>query len=189
MSDEDEYDTGIDTIDTVEKEIETPVNVTTTSTTLEEEEKEEVSVSRRKSSTPIRRKKTGQRYTTKTVKRTLTQEPTTGKRRKYRYRPGVVALREIRKYQTTTGTLIDKAPFRRLLKDITDDLRPGIRWRKAAVVAIQESAESLIIELFSNSRLYTEAAGRETLMPQDLRLAFHNKFSEHPTMDFTKLLH
>lgn len=34
-----------------------------------------------------------------------------------RWRPGTVALREIRKYQRTTALLIRKAPFQRLVKE------------------------------------------------------------------------
>lgn len=33
--------------------------------------------------------------------------------RKYRYRPGTVALREIKRYQRSTELLISKAPFQR----------------------------------------------------------------------------
>ncbi len=184
MSDLDEYDTGV-ADDVVSVDSETPAAVVLPPPSPSKP------VNRRKSSTPVRRKNIGSVYTKKMAIDALVPSEVTVKppRRKYRHRSGVVALREIRKYQTTTGTLIDKAPFRRLLKDITNDLRPGIRWRKEAVLAIQESVESLLTELFSNSRLYTQAAGRETLMAQDLRLAFHNKFGDLPTMDFTKLLH
>jgi len=39
----------------------------------------------------------------------------------HRYRPGTVALRQIRKYQKSTDLLIRKAPFQRLVKEITQD--------------------------------------------------------------------
>lgn len=35
-----------------------------------------------------------------------------------RYRPGTVALREIRKYQKSTELLIRKLPFQRLVREI-----------------------------------------------------------------------
>ena len=38
--------------------------------------------------------------------------------KKRRYRPGTLALREIRKYQKSTDLLIKKAPFIRLIRDI-----------------------------------------------------------------------
>ena len=36
----------------------------------------------------------------------------------HRYRPGTVALREIRKYQKSTELLIRKLPFQRLVREI-----------------------------------------------------------------------
>ncbi|RWS24520.1 histone H3.3-like protein, partial [Leptotrombidium deliense] len=38
-----------------------------------------------------------------------------------RWRPGTVALREIRRYQKSTENLIKRAPFQRLLRDIAKD--------------------------------------------------------------------
>ena len=40
---------------------------------------------------------------------------------KNRYRPGVVALREIRKYQKSTDLLVRKLPFQRLVREISQD--------------------------------------------------------------------
>ena len=40
-----------------------------------------------------------------------------GERKKHRYRPGTVALREIRKYQKSTELLIRKLPFSRVVSD------------------------------------------------------------------------
>lgn len=39
----------------------------------------------------------------------------------HRYRPGTVALREIRRYQKTTELLIKHAPFQRLVSSMTSD--------------------------------------------------------------------
>ena len=39
-------------------------------------------------------------------------------KKKSRYRPGTVALREIRRYQKSTELLIRKLPFQRLVKEI-----------------------------------------------------------------------
>ena len=41
---------------------------------------------------------------------------TGGIKKPHRYRPGTVALREIRKYQKSTELLIRKLPFQRLVK-------------------------------------------------------------------------
>merc|ERR1711959_337061 len=39
-----------------------------------------------------------------------------------RYRPGTVALREIRKYQKSTELLLRKGPFQRLVREIAQDV-------------------------------------------------------------------
>ncbi len=52
---------------------------------------------------------------------------TGGVKKPHRYRPGTVALREIRKYQKSTELLIRKLPFQRLVREIAQDfkVRPG----------------------------------------------------------------
>lgn len=47
------------------------------------------------------------------AQRTSAEKKTAGSKKKCRYRPGTVALREIRRYQKTTELLIRKAPFGR----------------------------------------------------------------------------
>ena len=48
-----------------------------------------------------------------------------GPKKKRRYRPGTVALKEIRKYQRSTELLIRKLPFARLVREIGNSLRRG----------------------------------------------------------------
>ena len=43
-------------------------------------------------------------------------QPTGGIKKPHRYRPGIVALREIRQYQSSTENLIKRTPFQRLLE-------------------------------------------------------------------------
>uniref|UniRef100_A0A452ZDZ0 Core Histone H2A/H2B/H3 domain-containing protein n=1 Tax=Aegilops tauschii subsp. strangulata TaxID=200361 RepID=A0A452ZDZ0_AEGTS len=60
-------------------------------------------------------------------------------RKPHRFRPGTVALREIRRYQKSVDFLIPFAPFVRLIKEVTDFFCPEIsRWTPQALVAIQE---------------------------------------------------
>ena len=47
-----------------------------------------------------------------------TAPATGGIKKPHRYRPGTVALREIRRYQKSTDLLIRKAPFQRLIREI-----------------------------------------------------------------------
>ena len=64
--------------------------------------------------------------------------PTTGGVKKpHRYRPGTVALREIRKYQKSTELLIRKLPFQRLVREIAQDFKADLRFQSTAVLALQ----------------------------------------------------
>ncbi len=51
-----------------------------------------------------------------------------GVKKPHRYRPGTVALREIRKYQKSTDLLIRKLPFQRLIREVSQDFKVGTRW-------------------------------------------------------------
>src|SRR6476660_3104206 len=48
---------------------------------------------------------------------------TGGGKKPHRYRPGTVALREIRRYQKSTELLIRKLPFQRLVREIAQDYK------------------------------------------------------------------
>lgn len=63
---------------------------------------------------------------TKAAKRTATAATNVVKRR-HRYRPGTVALREIRKYQKSTELLIRKMPFQRLVREIAQNYKTDLR--------------------------------------------------------------
>uniref|UniRef100_A0AC35THG1 Histone domain-containing protein n=1 Tax=Rhabditophanes sp. KR3021 TaxID=114890 RepID=A0AC35THG1_9BILA len=86
-------------------------------------------------------------------------------------RPGVVALREIKKYQKTTALLIGKAPFQRLVREIAQDLKTDLRFQTAALMALQEASESYLTGLFEDTNLCAIHAKRVTIMPKDLQLA------------------
>ena len=51
-----------------------------------------------------------------------------GNKKPHRWRPGTVALREIRKYQKSTDLLLLKLPFQRLLREITQDRMKNCRY-------------------------------------------------------------
>eukprot|EP00741_Cyanophora_paradoxa_P021651 tig00000241_g20897.t1 len=88
-----------------------------------------------------------------------------------RYRPGTVALREIRKYQKTTNLLIRKLPFARLVKQVSTSFATGLRWQEHAIAAIQEAAENYLVHLFEDANLCAIHAKRVTIMPKDMQLA------------------
>ncbi|KAI1213407.1 histone-fold-containing protein [Annulohypoxylon truncatum] len=94
--------------------------------------------------------------------------------RKRRYRPGTVALREIRRLQNSTDLLLRKMPFARLVREIALTMRPadeGMRWQSQALLALQESAEAFLVHLFEDTNLCAIHAKRVTIMQKDIQLA------------------
>jgi histone H3 len=89
----------------------------------------------------------------------------------HRFRPGTVALREIRKYQKSTELMIAKMPFARLVKEIAQEYKPDIRFQSSAVCALQEASEAHLVRLFEDANACVVAAKRVTLMPKDIQLA------------------
>lgn len=63
------------------------------------------------------------------------------------YRPGIVALKEIRRYQRSTELLIRKAPFQRLVREAILDLKANRNYRLqvAALEVLQVFYISLLI--------------------------------------------
>ena len=77
-----------------------------------------------------------------------------GIKRPHRYRPGTVALREIRKYQKTSALLIHKHPFQRLVREIAQVRRPDLRFQTAAVMALQEASEASICIQYDEKKIF-----------------------------------
>ena len=104
--------------------------------------------------------------------------PKGGVKKRYRYRPGTVALKQIRQYQKSTELLIRKLPFQRLVCEIASDsevikspLCGKVRFQSAAIMALQEAAEAYLVGLFEDTNLCAIHAKRVTIMPKDIQLA------------------
>ncbi|EJK57484.1 hypothetical protein THAOC_22466 [Thalassiosira oceanica] len=89
----------------------------------------------------------------------------------HRYRPGTVALREIRRYQKSPDLLIRKGPFQRLVREIAQDLEKDLRFQSTAVLALQEATEAYMVGLFEEANLCAIHARRVTIMLKDIQLA------------------
>nr|BAF49717.1 putative centromeric histone H3-like protein_1 [Olimarabidopsis pumila] len=109
----------------------------------------------------------------KRAKRARQAMPRGSQKKPYRYKPGTVALREIRHFQKTTSLLLPAAPFIRQVRSISSALAPReiTRWTAEALVALQEAAEDYLVGLFSDSMLCAIHAKRVTLMRKDFELA------------------
>eukprot|EP00123_Amoebidium_parasiticum_P019971 comp39553_c0_seq1/m.47390 comp39553_c0_seq1/g.47390 ORF comp39553_c0_seq1/g.47390 comp39553_c0_seq1/m.47390 type:complete len:133 (-) comp39553_c0_seq1:86-484(-) len=96
----------------------------------------------------------------------------TGTPKRRRYRPGTVALQEIRKFQGSTNLLLRKLPFMRLVREIQHDVwNKDYRWTADAMMALQEASEVYLVGLFMDGNLCALHAKRVTLMVKDLQLA------------------
>ena len=106
--------------------------------------------------------------------------PTT-QEKKRRYKPGTVALREIRRYQRSTDLLISKLPFARVVREVADEFieenydssasAVGLRWQSSAILALQEATEAYLVHLFEDANLCAIHAKRVTIMQRDIQLA------------------
>jgi histone H3 len=94
-------------------------------------------------------------------------------RKPHRWRPGTVALREIRKYQRSTNLLLRKLPFQRMIREVASRYKSKetIRFQASAIEAIQEASENYLTNLFQDGNLLALHASRVTVQPEDLRLA------------------
>ena len=90
-----------------------------------------------------------------------------GRRRK----AATVAKREIRKYQKSEDFLIPQASMRRLIQEIIQDLKRGdFCITKEAVRCLHTAAEKELVKRFRRAKLSADAAGRETLEVNDMRV-------------------
>jgi histone H3 len=96
---------------------------------------------------------------------------TGGVKKPHRFRPGTVALREIRRFQKSTELLIRKLPFQRLVREIASEFKNDLRFQSSAVLALQEAAEAYMVGLFEDTNLCAIHAKRVTIMPKDMQLA------------------
>ena len=114
---------------------------------------------------------------------------TGGIKKPHRYRPSIVALREIRRYQLSTENLMKRTPFQRLIREISQEYRicpdgPGtpsvqVRFQSTAIAALQEVAENYIVGLFEDVNLLAIHTRRVTIMPRDIRLALRIRGDHH----------
>ena len=125
-----------------------------------------------------KREEKRKKATAKMAKKGGQKAPKGGVKKRYRYRPGTVALKQIRQYQKSTELLIRKLPFQRLVREIASDsevikspLCGKVRFQSAAIMALQEATEAYLVGLFEDSNLCAIHARRVTIMPKDIQLA------------------
>jgi histone H3 len=93
-------------------------------------------------------------------------------RKPHHWCPGMVAAREICKFQKITNLLIRKAPFQRVEQEVAQKVgKSDLQMQSTAVLALQEAAEYFMIDVFNDTILCVSHGKRKTIMVKDLVLA------------------
>lgn len=96
---------------------------------------------------------------------------TTGTKPKRRWRSGVVATREIRKLSKSTDNIFPKAPFDRLVRELSAEISKNVRFSADGMQAIHEAAEQFVTDRIIKADLARKHANRQTLHLDDLHFA------------------
>ena len=96
--------------------------------------------------------------------------PNPNARKPHRFRPGTVALMEIRRYQKKTDPVIPRKSFYRVCAEIGQEFNSNIRFQRDAIEALREGAEAYLVWLFEYANLSAIHAKRVTIMPKDIWL-------------------
>jgi histone H3/H4 len=90
--------------------------------------------------------------------------------KKYRFRYGTVAIREIKKLQKTSDCLtFAKFPFERLVRNIVNKTNNGMKISKDVFIILQYHVEQYMIKFLKHANLAAIHASRVKLMPVDLQ--------------------
>lgn len=123
-----------------------------------------------------------------------TQADSDDQRKKHRFRPGTVAVREIRKFQKTNNSLIlAKLPFQQFVRKKLQELLPennNIKISKEVFVILQYFIEEKLVDILHDANYCAMHAGRIKILPIDLDFTMFVKYgqnnpykSDSPTMD------
>lgn len=104
---------------------------------------------------------------------TATQE--VKERKKPRFKPGTVALRQIRKYQKTVDLLVPRSAMIRLIREVAQDVKSDLRFEKAALDALQRSAEDYLTGVLDSSQHLAVHGKRITVDAKDVRMCMHQR--------------
>lgn len=98
-----------------------------------------------------------------------------GIKKPHRFRPGTVALREIRKFQRGSENLIRTAPFKRIVRELAQDIiqeygknLDGVRFQADSFEALQQAAESFAVDFLDRVNLAAIHAKRVTIQSKDV---------------------
>lgn len=94
-------------------------------------------------------------------------------RKPHRFRKGTVALRNMRKYQTSAKFMLAGSPYRREMRAIGQDIKPDMRFTKDSMTSLQEIGESFLHSVFGDAAKMMLHRTAVTAQQPDFRLAVH----------------
>jgi histone H3/H4 len=121
----------------------------------------------------------------KTNKVNKSEEEKSEERKKHRFRPGTVALREIKRYQKASNCLtLAKFPFQKLVRDsvVKHVGEDSIKISKDVFIIVQYFIEQVVIDILHHANFAAIHAGRIKMMPNDITFVdfLLNKTSDNP---------
>jgi histone H3/H4 len=79
-------------------------------------------------------------------------------------------IKEVEHYQNSTKLLVRKLPFQRLVREIACDYKSDVRFTTSSLDALQVATEEHVVKVLHTAQLMAIHAGRDTIMPEDLKL-------------------
>lgn len=111
-------------------------------------------------------------------------------RKKPKFKLTTRARRQVSKAQRSTELLIKRAPFRRLVREIANDFKTDVRFSEKAFGALQEAAETHLVDFFDKSSAIAYQNDRDTLQKRDAHVLglVNPAFAMHPEKEQRKML-
>ena len=96
--------------------------------------------------------------------------PMGGLKKPKKHKPRIMALHEIHCFQKSVDLLIPLLSFGRLIREIAQDHRIGLRFQSSTLMAIQEAAETYLVNLFEVANLCAIHRKSQMIAPKDFWL-------------------
>lgn len=103
-------------------------------------------------------------------KKKYSKKATTGGPRKFR--PGTVALREVKKYQKMSGCLMfAREPFQRFIREVAQDFKTDLNFSAKSLELIQLYVEAHLVKVIANANTLVAYSKKKTITPDEITLA------------------
>jgi histone H3/H4 len=118
-------------------------------------------------------------------KRLLTKDNNIDEKKKHRFRPGTVSLREIKKLQKNSDNLtFARYPFEKMIRQIIDKHSgTPLKISKDVFVTLQYFIEQQLINILQQANFAAIHANRVKLLPMDINFVLSIKYNTNPYKD------